>query len=52
MKEGFLAKLLDLGWEPEKRFPGERGEEAAALTGKFDTYLDLSAQGHAPFVVE
>lgn len=51
IKEGFVAKLEELGWELEPSFPlGE--EDTVRLPGKLDAQLDLSAQRRSPFVVE
>ncbi len=52
-QEGFVAKLVEYGWNSEQVFPrGVGGEIAATHPGKFDVMLDLSEQKSSPFVVE
>lgn len=53
IKEGFVAKLTDLGWTPQKSYPRASAGNAAELyPGAFDASLDLAADGFSPFVVE
>jgi hypothetical protein len=54
IKVGFVAKLKELGWEPEARFPRSDEEEASRVIrpGAFDAWLDLGGAGFLPFVVE
>jgi hypothetical protein len=51
IKQGFVAKLVDLGWKPEGRYQNE-DKEAVVRPGAFDAQLDLTLEDMAPFVVE
>lgn len=52
IKNGFVKKLVSLGWKPEQKYPARAEEKTALRPGAFDVWLELSASGLPPFVVE
>ena len=52
IKNGFVKKLVSLGWKPEQKYPGSDEERSAYRPGAFDVWLDLEKYGLPPFVVE
>ncbi len=53
IKDGFVLRLLKLGWRAEQKFPpGDDSQERITHPGAFDASLDLSDEDMAPFVAE
>jgi hypothetical protein len=52
IKEGFITKLVELGWLPEGEYPSEENAKELTRPGAFDARLNLVEEGLAPFVVE
>lgn len=52
IKNGFVKKLVALGWRPEQKYPGGEEKRSAYRPGAFDVWLDLEKYGLPPFVVE
>lgn len=53
IKNAFVAKLVEFGWQTEQSFPrGKGGEVAATEPGAFDALLELPEYDLPPFVAE
>lgn len=53
IKNGFVKKLLEFGWQDEQKFPSSPNDEAdARLPGKIDVMIRLEDYGLRPFAVE
>ncbi len=50
IKDGFVAKLFDLGWRMQKT--ADRDDRSGLRPGAFDARLDLTEEGFKPFVIE